>query len=509
MVRRWKLYAVSAILGFIVFLNRIIYELPNPDAIWNGMVWKDLSGWETSLGRYMIGVWQTLKCNTINPTITAVVCIVILAGICVIVVDIMDIRGIGWQIVVAVLISLSPSVGGTLTYYYCSDMYMFAYLLSVLAVWIVVKKREIWWYVLASVCLMLSLATYQAYLPIAIVISVIYIVKNVLDSEVEFRQLICKAGILIIVGISGIILYLVGFKLVQIFAGVTPEAGRGFSQMGVISIANMPKIIIGCYRKFAEYYLSTMMINNKYGFRRLINIIFFVLCILIGICFLKKELDFTRKIVFVIMCVTFPLAAMSICIMAPEVSIYDTTGSIMLPTMNYVYVFVVAIINLLDIKSKLKKLIGTITIASIVMVVYMLLVMELQGQIYQKKYMDKTYAVAQNIIFEINKFDCNKLCIIGTMENGNYPEQYPELKESLHWLTASYGTIWTDYNGTQGCWQHFISNYGGADYCVCSIDEYKNIVETQEYKDMTTFPKEGSVGIINDVIVVKLSEGTW
>ena len=40
---------------------------------------------------------------------------------------------------------------------------------------------------------------------------------------------------------------------------------------------------------------------------------------------------------------------------------------------------------------------------------------------------------------------------------------------------------------------------------LCTSDEYKKIILTQEFKDMKTFPDRNSVKVINGVMVVKFS----
>lgn len=205
-----------------------------------------------------------------------------------------------------------------------------------------------------------------------------------------------------------------------------------------------------------------------------------------------------------------PMATMIISIIAPDVSIYDATGVPMLPTMNYIYVFAIILLQILTGKGKIQLIQEMWLLGSEILIIMMLLTMESQGQVYQKHNMEKTYYVACQMVDEIEKIGGeHKICIVGEMENGNYPELYPELQESLKWLTASKGTIWKNYAGAQNGWNMFMKQYIGKSYSICKSTKYDDIKTTTEFQGMTNFPEEGSVQLIDDVIVIKLSDSTW
>lgn len=61
----------------------------------------------------------------------------------------------------------------------------------------------------------------------------------------------------------------------------------------------------------------------------------------------------------------------------------------------------------------------------------MLTVLKLGGQPYLKHNMLKTNYVAEQMLNDIREYDGDTICIIGCMEDGNYPEVYPELREPI------------------------------------------------------------------------------
>lgn len=211
------------------------------------------------------------------------------------------------------------------------------------------------------------------------------------------------------------------------------------------------------------------------------------------------------------MCLLYPVVSLNICILAPKTSIFDTTGVLMVPTMNYIYVVAVILLQLLDVKEFYQKMCRAGVFAAAAAVLVMLLQLELGGQAYMKHNMFKTYNVARQMEERANRYGwkAKNLLVIGDMELGNYPENYSKLAESQHWVTASQKTIWKDFNGTQACWHHFIYQYMGKYYGICAREQYDSIIETQAYLDMSIFPEEGSVILINDTVVIKLSDPAW
>lgn len=498
--------------GCAVYFAKIVSDLPNPDAIWNGMFFKDGCGWEISLGRYMLGVLQIFRTYTVNTTFITLACMVILSFICIYVFKIFDIHIFGWKLIVGGMIIISPTVGSTLTYYYCSDFYILSYFLAVLAVWLMVGGNGKCKLIVSSICLMFSRAIYQAYFSLTILFCYMYIMKKLFDPKQDGKEIITKAARCLIGGIIGVGLYLISNKLVQEICKIDAAKSRGFSEMGIIHLESILEEIVQCYNSFKEYYFEDSMINNLCYFRREINIFFFALlgCLFLSVL-LKNKIAFVRKLIFIIMTLFYPVISLNICILAPKTSIFDTTGVLMIPTMNYVYVFAVILLQQLSIRGFYYKMCNVGVFVAAVAAFIMLLQLELGGQTYMKHNMLKTYNVAHQMEARANQYGykAKNLLVIGNMESGNYPETYLELAKSQQWVTASHRTIWEDYNGTQEGWHHFIYQYMGKYYGICSRDQYNDIIETSEYLDMKTFPQEGSVILINDTVVIKLSDPAW
>lgn len=510
-----KLFFTYLVISVFIYADKFINISPNPDAIWNSTIYKTSFEWEIGLGRYLIALIQLLRGYVINTTLVTLLSLIFLSLICVFIIKIFGINRLIWQILCGIIIILSPSVGCTLTYYYCSDMYLFSYFCSVIAVYFLISRHSLSGVFLSGILLSISCSIYQAYLGIAIMLCFMYIFMMILDDNMILSQIFKQIVRFLSGGSGGVVLYLLSNKLIQTALNIDAVENRGFSTMGIINLGEIPEQIWQCYIHFYHYFFSSTMINNMahHGERRFINFIVFVIIGLSIILFLMyRKLAISRKALCIGFTLIIPIASMSIIIWAPETNILSSTGVLMLPTMNYIYIWgILLLMKIPFFKQNLLNYMGVLVYTS---VICMLLNLELAGQSYMKHYMQKTDFVAYQMVNAIEaKVDNSsqyQLCIIGNMEEGNFPEQYPELYESLHWLTPSYRTIWSDFNATQGCWMSYFKQFIGKDYNSCDYGEYQKIIESGVLNKMGNFPDENSVCIYgNELIVLKLSDTLW
>ncbi len=64
--------AILFVLGGCIYFVKITSQLPNPDAIWNGVFYKESYYWEVSLGRYMLGILQILRTSIVNTSFVTI-----------------------------------------------------------------------------------------------------------------------------------------------------------------------------------------------------------------------------------------------------------------------------------------------------------------------------------------------------------------------------------------------------------------------------------------------------
>lgn len=502
------------IIGVVIYLSTITDCLPNPDAIWNGVYYKNSFKWEMGLGRWGIKYIQDLREGVINPSFITAMGLLYLGCIAYIVTQIFGMETIIGRICVGALIVCTPNVVSALTYYYCSDMYFFSYLLAVVAVWHMSRakwnRRGICHAIAASLCLLLSIGIYQAYVSLAILLCAIYLLIMLVRDE-KLIEVVKKGIIMLASGAGGILAYLLTTKYMQAITQVTAVEDRGFATMGKISIADLKNGIVNAYLYFFKYFLRDTLINNSWGNRKEINVIFFMVLFCVGVyCVVKMNTSWICKVMAIVLACLLPICFMNILILAPKVGIEQSTGILMLPGMNYIYVLLLLLGEKLKAPIWMKRISSYSIFIITMLVLNMLLVLNLSAQTYMQYNMRKTYYVASEMVSEIEQLGINtdeyQLCILGTMENGKFPDNQGELGASVKWLTASYGMMWSDDNGRNSCWKFFMEQFVGKSYARCGGETTAMLRELPEVKEMGVFPGENSIKVIDDVIVIKLSE---
>lgn len=511
--KNWRviiLFLLFFIIGNITYATLIVNELPNPDAIWNSTIYKDSWSWECSLGRYMLGIFQNLFDDVVNPATFTILAIGMLALVCVVLTSIFETNDFH-SFLMGLLVLFTPAITGTLTYYYCSLYYAIAYLWMALAAYFACKRNSIASIILSSILICFSLATYQAYISCFIVIAILFLISMIFQQTHNLREIISRSIRMVISLFTGILLYLFSNKIVQFLWDIDAESGRGFSKMGVLDLEQIPQLLKNCYLYTWQYFMTTDMINNFDGklCNRRVYLLFLFVCLILVAYRLLRLKSVIYRLAALLLIAILPIGIMFITLAAPEVSIYDTTGMIMLPATNYI--FFLPIILLPSNSDNKKSIILTWSVCALsVLIIIKLFNFSSAMQSYQRVCLNKMEHVAHSIANEIQRQECNtnnyEVCIIGDMTKGNYPELYDELAQKVQWTTASHGTVWKDYKGSQACWKHYIKTYCGMSYQSCDSETYNEIIETEQFMNAKNFPATGSIYLYDEsVVVIKLS----
>lgn len=511
-----RTFLFTFFLGVIIYLRMITLWLTNPDGVWQGMVYKSYYGWEDILGRVGLGVFNRWKGYYQFPALQTIFCILIAAVIAVLLCCLLEIRKYPWNYIVGGLVICSPSLCSTLTYYYTADAYLLAYLFAVLFVWCLVKRHTWKHYILAVVLLAVSASIYQAYIGSAITLCLLYLLFGIIRNNESAKQLISRGCRFLTAGGCALALYLLSYKMMCRWKGISPVADRGFDSMGKIPLGRIPMLIKQSYHYFFSYYFTDELYNNTWMGRGKLNMLAAIIILVVLVrCMAKRE--YHQKVMEIVIAIVavllIPMAFMSIVIMAPECSIAGVTGILMLPHMNWIYIFGIALavgrqgMNTTDWQGVVAEWTVLFTLGGL------LFILGLYTQVFQnciQMDLHRIYALAQQIVGRVNsEADYTPglaLVIGGDEEQGNYPRPYEDMYQVVKGTAAEYGLVWDSANGRQNCWNQFFRQYMGLEYSVSAGEQSERILSGQEYAEMSVFPADGSVKIIEGCVVVKLSD---
>lgn len=509
-----KIGIFTFVFGIALYFPMITKWLCNPDAVWQGIVYKSGYGWENTLGRIGLEKFNKLKGFFIYPSAQTIWCLLLTALIAVLLYKLFEVKNALYGGLIGVLLVCSPSLCSTLTYYYTADAYMTAYLFAVLFVVLLAKGRGIASLLSAVFLLACSVALYQAYVGSAIALCLLYLLFLLVEKREGWRKALWTGGRFLIGGVSGVAFYLLLYRVYCIVNHIVPEANRGFDSMGKIPLGRLPELVGQAYRYFFDYFFTDALYNNSWHYRGKCNVAVAILFIVVMAVLAVRKKQYKRAAETVMAAfglLLIPLAFMSIVIMAPEVSITEVTGILMLPHMNFIYIFLIV---LAEGNAEKPRYFWPVKWLTVLLCGFMGLTLGMYTQVFQncmELELNRSCALGQRMVAEIEdlpEYEAGmKLVIGGTAERGNFPRSYPELYYVVKGTAVEYGFFWDSFNGRQGCWNEFLRQYIGVEYRVCGQEELQSIFASEEYAGMPVFPEEGSVRMIGDCAVVKLSEG--
>jgi len=65
--------------------------------------------------------------------------------------------------------------------------------------------------------------------------------------------------------------------------------------------------------------------------------------------------------------------------------------------------------------------------------------------------------------------------------------------------------VWADLSCAQMEWTGIMHQFIGISYQQTTVEDFKYIIPTEQYQNMPLYPEQGSIQIINDTMVIKLS----
>ena len=491
---------VSFVLGIAIHLFGLVNELHNYDDIANQPIGH---GSTVSSGRWslmLFGQAVRLIFGEYNlPWINGLLFILLIAITAGIMISAFDIKKTSSAILFGLVFVSFPSAAATLLFTFTVIYDAFAILLSALAVWLTRKYK--YGFIPAAFCIAFSMGIYQAYVPLTISMFVLLLIKQLLQEDVKAARIIwrglCDCGTIIL----GLLLYFLFLKFFLVVLHITLDTYQGISDMGKISLAQMPSLIWTAFRGFCTFPFTGYASIAQTA---VLKAAYVVLCpvsllILICIAFLKKKKT-SQIILLAALCFTLPIAINFIAVMCPDSTIYTL--------MVYAFALVPCVPLILletfpkakDCTKKLQQILTTVSAAVVVMIILS------NAYMANANYSSAYYATRQTENY------LTSLVTQVRMTEGFTPEK--------KWVAL--GKIndpllhgpWDDvpiYGGNADSikllrkysWQNWISMYYGYALPWAEDSEVALLNNNEAVRDMPVWPSEGSIKVVDDYVVIK------
>jgi hypothetical protein len=494
-------FAAGCLIHFPVYGN----GLRNPDTLWNGEEYL-ASYWEVSLGRWGLPLFDHLRggVNASVPNALAMLIFFTLAGI--LLADLLKIESRIGRFLACAAILVTPCVSLTATYHYAAAAYGLAFFLAILAVYL--TQRLPGWYgpILGALSLLASLSLYQSNLGVTAGVCLVLLLIQVITQP----DVLKKAGRLLIkflllggLGVGGYY----GILQIALKANrISMSAYKGASGIGISHILNrLPASIRNAYVDFFRYFFGRTIAANHYGIRLFYGLLF-VCGAIAFLCLIGRIRRYpAAAAASVLILAALPLAANLIDTAAPDTSVVLLTAGGMLPVVPYV----IACVNQFARQGTAKKKIFWWLACALTGGLLWCSALQISANaVVMQSVQSQTVQLANRICCRLEEND-DYNAGVPVMIAGRYGKSVDSNTTALAAKTdyyATWGLTWSTEQGNLNGWMQIFRQYLGVVPNWCSLDQFTEIVNSDQFAAMPDYPSAGAVQTINGILVVKVSD---
>ncbi len=481
-------FFTAILLGLCTHLPIMLSDIPNHDGL--ASIYFDQN--MITSGRWFLSIACGFSSYYSLPWIIGILAILLLAVTAVLLVQVFEIKKVWAGVVIAGFLVTFPVLTSTFAYVFTMDGYMLAVLLSVLAVYLVEKKK--WGVVAGGIVLAFSMGIYQAYLPICILLC-LYKVILILLKETQVREKIKAILSYLYMGVLGVTLYYVILRVLLMVQKKELASYQGIDGMTGLSVGS----IVDMYRDFLEFvFKGKVLFNNIFSLLALLIIgVLFVWTLVQVVCKKKLYKSVWLYVVVVGILLVIPLATNIILMISPGVT-YHTL-------MRYQYViFLMVMVAFVEKYLEVKKeAVQTgFVVATAVLIFNFVVTDNIAYSNLEKKY-EKTYAYCLRLADRMEQtegyYQGIPVAMIGVLSDNEYP-----LTDVTGDITSKLLGIYGDtLLYTSENYKAFFANYLGISINLVPISDMTDIYNSKEYWEMDSFPKKNSMQVVDGILYVK------
>lgn len=494
MKSEWKLAFIATwIGGLLAHAYRFFNFLPTGDTMHSFYG----TGATYRSGRWFLDWASKVSTNYELTWVNAMLSLLYISVAVIMIIELLEIKNRISIVLVAVLIVTFPTVTSTFAYMFTADGYMMAFMLAVTGVYLTEKFKV--GFIPGILCVCLSMSAYQAYLSVSLVLVAIICIKRILLEEMAFVQALKAEYKQAIVLVGGAVLNKVLTSAINAYIGMELTPYQGINDVHLLTIEDNMKAIRTSWDGFKLFFMIGEWADSSWYSR--LNQLLFVFLLVFTIYHVLKKKVYKRP--FALCCVVLAYLCMPMLVYVIRfVSVKVVYHALMVMSLSLIYVFVLLLIENFDEKSKLERVFKLVTTIVLFGICY-LNILNANYSYYQMNLSyEKSYAVALDVLTRvegIEEFDgTQKIAVYGFYDASNaiIVPTIPEI------VGVSNGTVLGSQDHYLAMWEYCMGRvYSGA-----TMEEADAIQMTEMYSNMSIYPYAGCVEMIDDVVVVKLSE---
>lgn len=507
-------FKVTIIVGLITYLTMIVNQPVCADPLLFLNRWKNVNYQLVNQGRWSSNFFLAFRGYLVVPALSCIILIVDCAITAVLFNEIFDIKNKYLEALIGGLIVAHPHFANLQMYYCTSGVILYSLIMFSLWISYCSKINYVLKVIIISAICTITIAYEQATICLFTTVTAMKLILDLLSN----RDLKYWKSFLVnfISAIIGCVLYLIVWKYLISVTGIKQLYGGANDYSLGNTITSLPSSIRNVYNITINYLFGDSIIHNSYWKRQLLNVVLVLanLLLLVGLyCQNKKDYKLRAvNIAFVlIMFALLPIALAPVFLVITNYQFYLLTA----------YGFVVLVPFTLVILSKIRLtgiyncLTKIIVLGTCAITLWSFIWSDNAGALLEINRFNQSKALANRMlsrIEDLNGFSYDMpVCFIGHLENAAY-EKDPLLEQAAPGGTFNqvgvFDGVWEVSDG----WGLYIKYYEGVKLNYLTNgdqDKIINITNTDQFKNMACFPDKNSVQVINNTVVVKLSNDTF
>lgn len=501
----YKLAFISTfIISLLIHLYKFTNTLPNHDSVYNYYSDQNVLG----SGRWALSLACGMSSYYDLPWINGLLSCVFIALTIVVIVALYKMKNPVLIVLSGALLAASPATTETFFFLFTADGYMIAMFLAALAVYFSrIEENKLSRLILSVVCVCISCGIYQAYVSFALLLALCYFIDVLLQnnhSKQDCFKWVLRQGIIYIISL---VAYYVIWKLCMYFSGTVANDYQGISEVGKISVALLVNGLISAIKTSVLYFVQWNVLMHGFTLYSVLNILFIIVMVFGLIISCIKSGIFCRK---------WALVLLMLCLIAiiPFACIwYFTSDSIVYRAMMLQSLTMLFIMTALLYERWTTYAIKNIVCIFLIIITVNNSLMANISYFYMNLCYERTYAEGLEMIMKIhdlqNEYEFNKIAVVGNriydVQHENIDLQTGKIQVSgkIHILSSLLEkTLLFDSEHTT----LFLQATFGLELESLNREQRNNLLNKDEVKSMSCWPAGDSITVIDDTLVIKLSD---
>ncbi len=465
--------------------------------------------WRIQLGRVFVPAYRFIVRDDITlPWLIGVLSILYISFAVFLTVKLFDIHSNLFTILISGIFTVNITVIATAaTYIHDLDCNMLALALATLSVYLWKEYNKGFLYGMIPLCI--SIGLYQSYMSIAITLIFVFLIMRLMDGERS--EIVFKNGIKSIIMIIGAgALFFIAMKTICNITGISLVAGN-YNSMDTVFSMSIPRIIYLTVKGYIRTCYKILTVTSAYP-GEMVFVIHAIMIVMSGAIILcrvfQKEVKIKEKILMITLIALLPIS-MNV--------VYPLTGGMSHDLMDnaiwLVYLFVLLIAWWTAKRSDLLKrpiirLGQRFAIISLVLVILCGNI-QLANAAYLKKDLEEqaNLSLFTRIVYQMEKSEgyvTGETPVVFVGKPDTLLDTIPGF-ERAYKMTGS--DNWYVLGAASRRYYQAYFDYILLNPAIMAEQEIWSQMQTHEkMKDMPCYPQEGSIAIIDKVLVVKLGE---